>query len=412
MRILVVCSVFPPDPAAVGQHMSDVAQWASRCGHEIRVLTADCGYEAHRTRYKKFENFGSVGIIRLPWSSFGKRNFTSRTLGQVCFVIQAFLKGLAGRKPHVILISTTPPIGIAGAWLLARLRHAALAYWIMDINPDQAIIMGMIRRCSLSARVLEKLNRLVLESADLLITLDSDMAHRLLAKTPTCKPISIIPPWSQEDTIEISTSKNNNEFRKTFGLDDKFIVMYSGNHSWVHPLDTILEAARELENREEIRFVFVGQGNEKAKVNQAIERGAINIISLPFQPFESIGESLAAADAHLVVMGDSMVGIVHPCKIYNAMLVGKPILAIAPQNCYISDILGGNGIGMRFDHGDVEGLARGIVKLADMDPEERAEMGRRAHTLVCQRWNQSELVGRLIKLLEESARRGEVSDAR
>ena len=328
----------------------------------------------------------------------------TRILGQASFSTQAALRGLLGDRPDVLLISTTPPFGIAGAWLLSLLRGIPVVYWVMDINPDQAVVMRMIKGTSIYARVLERLNELLLRRADTVVTLDSDMALRLSQKAQTQKPILVLPLWPLRE-VENQAS-GGHRFRQRHHIEGKFIVMYSGNHSWVHPLDTVLQAAKELERRTDIVFVFVGQGNEKYKVEEAERQGATNILSLSFEPLQNLGDSLSSADVHLVVMGNAMVGIVHPSKIYNAMSVEKPIIAIAPKNCYINSILDGNQIGMRFEHGDSEGLARGILVLADMKTYERESMGRHAGRFVRTMFNREFLVNRLLDVLEDAAKRG------
>ena len=88
------------------------------------------------------------------------------------------------------------------------------------------------------------------------------------------------------------------------GLTGKYVVMYSGNHSPCHPLDTLLEAARRLTRREDIAFCFVGGGSEFQKVRRfTAQHGLDSIVLLPYQPLEKLSASLSAADLHIVVMG-------------------------------------------------------------------------------------------------------------
>src|SRR5207253_8473991 len=123
-------------------------------------------------------------------------------------------------------------------------------------------------------------------------------------------------------------------------LSQKFVVMYSGNHSPCHPLDTLLGAAYKLRDNSEIAFCFVGGGSEFVKVKSfAAERGLENILCLPYQPLAGLSASLSAADLHVVVMGDEFAGIVHPCKIYNILSVGAPFLYIGPTESHVVDIL-------------------------------------------------------------------------
>lgn len=406
MKILIYSSVYPPDPASVGQHMADVATAASARRHFVRVLTANRGYDDPSILFPSYERLHGVEVIRLRGSSFGKKSYVSRIVSQVLFTVQGLMRGLLGFRPDIILVSTIPPFAIFAAWILARLRAAALVYWVMDINPDEAIAMGLVRRSSFQARLMDAINKAVLKSARKVITLDSHMAQRLESKAVLHQRPTIIPPWPHEDMIKKSKA-DGRIFRKEHGLEDKFVVMYSGNHSWVHPLDTILDAAKALVHRKDIFFLFIGGGVEKHKVERAIRYGVSNILSLPYQDFNNLGESLAAADVHLVVMGNAMVGIVHPCKIYGAMAAGRPILAIAPANSYIAEIVEKNAIGFRHNHGDVAGIVKAILALAEMDKKQIDRLGEKAVQLVHDKYNQNILRNRFIDILEQaSAPRG------
>ena len=96
-------------------------------------------------------------------------------------------------------------------------------------------------------------------------------------------------------------------FRREHGLVERFVVMYSGNHSPCHPLDTLLEAALRLKARAEFVFCFVGGGSEQQKVNAFASRHELNNIKvLPYQPLTMLSASLSAADMHVVVMGDEV----------------------------------------------------------------------------------------------------------
>src|SRR5678816_811521 len=118
--------------------------------------------------------------------------------------------------------------------------------------------------------------------------------------------ITIIPPWSHDDQVGYSQA-GREAFRLKHGLSDKFVVMYSGNHSPCHPLDTLLGAARAVQKRSDIAFCFVGGGSEQAKVR---ESGLANVKCLPYQPLDELSNSLSAADLQVIVMGEKFVGIV------------------------------------------------------------------------------------------------------
>ena len=137
-----------------------------------------------------------------------------------------------------------------------------------------------------------------------------------------------------------NSERMQNPFRTQNDFGNKIVVMYSGNHAYVHPLDTLLDVAYELRNDNRFLFVFVGGGVRKKDVsNFKTQYKLENIQLLDFQPRENIHISLSSADLQVVIMGESQVGFTHPNKIYGALFLGKPILYIGPKCSHITDIL-------------------------------------------------------------------------
>jgi glycosyltransferase involved in cell wall biosynthesis len=229
----------------------------------------------------------------------------------------------------------------------------------MDLNPDEAIAAGWLREKSLTARVLSRMLSHSLERAGFIVALDRFMKDRIQAKGVESEKIRVVPPWANDDHVRFDLV-GREEFRKLHGISNKFVVMYSGNHSPCHPLDTLLKAAERLADREEIAFCFVGGGSEFKKIQK---RSLRNVLCLPYQPFEKLSASLSAADLHVVVMGDQYVGIVHPCKVYNVLAVGIPFLYIGPIESHVQDIItqAGSG-GYAAAHGDVDSVTANILR--------------------------------------------------
>ena len=148
------------------------------------------------------------------------------------------------------------------------------------------------------------------------------MKDRIVAKGIAEERVAVLPPWSQDENVRYD-AKGREAFRKQHNLEESFVVMYAGNHSPCHPLNTLVEAARSLSGRKEIVFCFVGGGSEQGKVREfATQHNLENIRCIPYQPFDALAATLSAADLHVIVMGNEFVGIVHPCKLYNILSVG------------------------------------------------------------------------------------------
>ena len=401
--LLVISQVYVPDPAAVGQQMADAAAEMAKRGWRVRVLTAGRGYEDPSVKYPKRERLNGVEVRRLPLSSFGKSSIPIRLLGGCLFLIQAILHGLFTRGLACILVSTSPPICPIAALVVAAIRRVPIKYWVMDLNPDQMIALDKIAPTSLPARVFEALNRVILSRADAVVALDSYMGERLLRKLDVTEKLSVIPPWPHQEHLR-PVAHGDNPFRAEQGLRDKFVIMFSGNLSIASPATTILEASRSLRDRSDLVFAFVGGGLGKQEVERFIrEHHPDNVISLPYQPLERIGYSLSAADIHLVTMGERITGICHPCKVYGAMAIGRPILLLGPERCHIMDLIREHDIGWRVPHGDPEHAAAVIRQILDTDTNQLAAMGKRASAAIDRRYNKELLCGRFCEVLEHRA---------
>jgi hypothetical protein len=241
---------------------------------------------------------------------------------------------------------------------------------------------------------------MILKNSSLVVALDRFMAERLRPRAPLDDKMVIIPPWPHETFVE-PVEHDSNPFRAKHNLGGKFVIMYSGNHSPSNPLDTLLQAALHFRDDDSLRFLFVGGGIGKKPVEDFIsQNGLTNAIALPYQPLSELRYSLSAADVHVVSLGENMVGIIHPCKVYGAMAVGRPVLFFGPRPSHISDLLDVHGFGLSVRHGDVEGAIEAIRKLRQTPTPERRRMGEVAQRVLGESLSQEILCGRLCDGLE------------
>jgi hypothetical protein len=409
LRILLLNQCFYPDVVSTAQHLTDLATALTARGHDVTVIASDRGYDDPTTRFKRREIWNGVEIIRIPSFSFGKNNRWRRALNFASFLFVCSLRLLALRRFDVVVALTSPPlISFLGA-LFVKLKGGSFCFWVMDLNPDEAIAAGWLDEKSLTSRVLQRMLNYSFETAARTVVLDRFMKERVVAKGFDPARIAIVPPWSHDDHVQFSTT-GREEFRQKHGLADKFVVMYSGNHSPCHPLDTLLDSDRALQDRSEIVFCFIGGGSEQIKVRR-VAAELTNVSCLPYQPLNELSSSLSAADLHVVVMGDEFVGIVHPCKVYNIMSIGAPTLYIGPTPSHVTDIASQQQ-GSRFfitTHGDVNGVTAAIVEAMQLR-QRQPVVSFAKHTLlpqlidVIEHGQDSQDFSRLIKIKTESCK--------
>ncbi len=339
MRILLLNQCFYPDHVSTAQHLTDLALGLVEAGHEVTAVAASRGYDNPDQRFLVRETWRGVEIHRIWTPGLGKKARWRRFINFATFWINATLILLRLPRFDVTVCLTSPPLISSLGTVMASLKGGAVVPWVMDLNPDEAVAAGWLRAGSMAERFMSALQNWSFGRAARIVALDRFMAVRLRAKGVSDEVIHVDAPWSHDDAVHYDAVARE-AFRKEHGLENKFVVMYSGNHSPCHPLDSVLEAARRMQRENgSVHFLFVGGGSEHSKVKAfAREHELANVTCLPYQPMDKLSGSLSAADLHLVVMGDPFVGLVHPCKVYNILSLGLPWLGVCPEPCHLTDL--------------------------------------------------------------------------
>ncbi len=399
MKILLLNQCFYPDVVSTAQHASDLVAALAARGHDVTVVASTRAYDNPQIKFSKEEHWRGSRILRVPCLALGKTAKWRRALNFASFFLSSILRVLFLPRFDVVMALTSPPlISLLGA-LYVKLKGGRFIFWVMDLNPDEAVAAGWLHEQSVTARILAALLDFSLKAAGEVVVLDRFMRARVMKKGVPAEKITVIPPWAHSEVVRYDPA-GRQAFRERHGFSGKYVVMYSGNHSPCHPLTTVLQAAQRLADRPEIVFCFVGGGSEFPTVgNFAAAHNLLNIRCLPYQPLADLSASLSAADLHVVVMGNPLVGIVHTCKIYNIMCIGSPVLYIGPSKSHVMDIAAGNGIPLgSANHGEVDLVVRRILASAAASPmagvpdRRMIERGRSFH--------QDQLVPRFADLVE------------
>jgi exosortase len=339
VKVLFLNQVFHPDVASSGQHAADLAAHLAEQGHEVHAIASQRAYYNPSVAFPTEEMWKGVRISRITTGRLGKKAPWRRAVDFAIFLICLAWRLVTLPRYDVVVALTTPPLIGFFATLFVRIKGGQLVYWVMDLNPDQAIAAGLVKENSAAAKLFRGMLRYTLRNSAQVIVLDRFMRTRVLERGARPEAIEIVPPWSHDVAIRYD-QKRRDAFRAEHGLTGKFVVMYSGNHSPCHPLRPLLEAARSLASQPEIVFCFIGGGSEHPKVQAfARQHSLANIRCLPYQPIDKISGSLGAADLHVVVHGAPYVGIIHPCKIYNVLALGIPVLYVGPAAGHIPDLV-------------------------------------------------------------------------
>jgi glycosyltransferase involved in cell wall biosynthesis len=188
-----------------------------------------------------------------------------------------------------------------------------------------------------------------------------------------------------------------NPFRVLHELEGRFVVMYSGNMGLCQRLEDVITAARLLRERPEVLFLLVGDGASRKSLEQ-LAADLPNVRFLPYQPKDTLAESLSAADLHLLPVDPRVISCLMPSKLYGILAAGRPVLAVAPDDCELSEVVRSEGVGRVVPPGQPERLAAAICDALG-DRQELARMGAAARRVAQRDYDRPKIIGRFGRML-------------
>ncbi|MFM8315404.1 MAG: glycosyltransferase family 4 protein [Deltaproteobacteria bacterium] len=377
MKILLLNQTFYPDAVATAQQLTDLSTYLVSQGHEVSVITGQRGYENRDKKFQPFEQFKGIKIFRVRSTGFGKQRFVLRIFDALTFDFMLALKLLFFPGQDIVISFTSPPlIGLFGV-LFCLFKGGKAVQWLMDINPEAAFSIGYIKRKSPLGHLLNWAFDLTLKLSAHVVVLDRWMKKVAMEHGAQEENTSIIHPWSLFDPSPRLMDFSESVFRKANNFGNKTLIMYSGNHSVVHPLYTLLDAAKKLKDDPSIVFVFVGGGLRSLEVRAFKEKEQLeNIVQLPTVPRELLSDALTSVNANVVVMGEAVNGLVHVSKVYGALATGRPIIFIGPEKSHVTDLLQRCSQAYHMEHQDVDAVISAIYQIKNLTAEDRERSAR------------------------------------
>lgn len=365
MRLVFVNRFFFPDHSATSQMLTDLCCGLAAMGHEIHVVTSRLRYDDPAARLAPEDVVAGIIVHRVWTSRFGRSSQPGRAADYLTFYLSTLLRLIRLiDRTTILIVKTDPPmISVIGA-VAARARDARLVHWTQDLFPEVAAAVGMRIMRPVLTRMLARVRDWSLQSAALTVVIGERMRDRLLARGLGTQRIAVIHNWADGEAI-VPLAHSANLLRDKWQLEEKFVVGYSGNLGRVHEFDTVLQAAEALRDRQDIVFLFIGSGHQMAALKREVEtRELRNIRFHPYQPRETLAQSLGACDAHLVTLRPELEGLVVPSKFYGIIAAGRPVLFVGAPEGEIQRLVREAECGATFESRDSAALAQGIVRLA------------------------------------------------
>jgi len=383
LKLLVLCQLFYPELISTGQTLTELCEELAGMGVKIEVLCGPPTLVDQKGKIEKTINYKGITINRVFSTRFPKLNLFGRISNQVTYALSTFRRLIFDRSQRPILVVTNPPFLAFFCALLGR----KFIYLIHDVYPDTAVKLGLIKPNGLLARIWDRLNAFTYSRAARIIVIGRCMQEIIQRNVPSQKnKVKMIHVWSNDKLIGQAAGKNN-PFIERWGLKDKFVVGYSGNMGWFHDMETIMQAADQLQAQKDLVFLFIGEGHKKRwMIDYTQKRGMTNCQFHSYVKREELGLALACSQLGLASLLSEQVGLSVPSKIFGFMAAGVPIIGVLPSSSEAALVISEEKCGLVVRPGDAAGLAAAILRLKG-DPEARAVMAKNARQAIAQKYS-------------------------
>ncbi|MBX3622302.1 MAG: glycosyltransferase family 4 protein [Rhizobacter sp.] len=405
MRLLIVSQYFWPE----GFRINDlVGELVSR-GHEVTVLTGVPNYPdgqvfpAFMQEPEKFASYEGAPVVRIPMLARGK-GAPRLMLNYFSFMLSGLTFGawrLRGKRYDAILMFATSPITSAiPAVLLRRLKRAPLLLWVLDLWPETLSAVGVVRAPWL-LKCVGKVVSFIYRHCDLILAQSRAFFGNIENWSGDQSRIRYLPGWAEPifdtDLVRIECASEVSAFKDTFN------VMFAGNIGDAQDFPSILAAADILRDRNDIRWLIVGDGRAADEVRREIARLELQdrVVMLGRHPVEKMPGFFRVASALLVSLkAEPIFSMTIPGKVQSYLAAGVPILGMLDGEG--ARVIEESGAGYSCNAGDAQMLAKCVDRLAAIDPAQRNEMGRRGRAYCKQEFDRGTLISRLENWLAET----------
>jgi colanic acid biosynthesis glycosyl transferase WcaI len=272
-------------------------------------------------------------------------------------------------RPGAVMLIAPTMACAPGALALARVTGAKAWLHVQDYEVDAAFDLGLLKSAR-AARIAYGIERLVLKRFDVVSSITNQMVERAVGKGVDAAKTEFLPNWV--DTRDIFPLGRVSEYRETLGIPaTNTVVLYSGNMGAKQGLETLADAARTLAARDDITFVFCGNGAARDDLVKRCE-GLPNCRFLPLQPASSLNELLNVADIHVLPQRGDAADLVMPSKLTGMLASGGAVIAMARPGTALYEAVANNG--MIVPPEDTGELVDAIATLAE-DGARRAAIG-------------------------------------
>lgn len=406
MKILLIHQYFLGKDDPGGSRFNQFVKYWEEQGHEITVVAGTVHYttgkkeEKYKGKWIVEEEYSkNVKVLRTYVSEAYNKSFIGRLWGYFSFTFSSLTATLFKVKRHDIVIVTSPPLFVGVTGILTKwFKRIPMIFEVRDLWPESAIDTGVLKSKPLikMAYFVEKISY---RFATKINVLTPAFRNVLMNKKGISKDkITFIPNGADLDIFK--PSLRDNWVREKYGLQDKFVITYMGAHGLANNLDSLLNVAKACEEYGDIVFLLIGDGMEKARLEQrAVNEDIKNIVFIDSQSKAVIPDFCNASDICTAVLKKvDTFKTVYPNKVFDYMSCAKPILL--GIDGVARELVEESKCGVYVDPEDTIQFKETILELYE-NREKLSEMGLQGYEYVQKHFSRKVLADKYIQEIEK-----------
>ncbi len=361
MKILIYGLNYAPELTGIGKYTGEMASWLAARGHEVRVVTAPPYYPAwsiredyrgklYRTENANHQDPTEPIVYRTPLYVPAKPSGIKRMVHLFSFMVGSIPVMLrqAFWQPDVLFTVEPTFFGAPLALIVAQATGAASWLHVQDFEVDAAFDLGLLPARGPVHALALGLEKFFTRSFTRVSSISTKMLERALTKGIPQEHVVLFPNWVDIDIIQPQPIAALNSFREELGLQDKIILLYSGNMGAKQGLELLAPLATAFATGgayadPRVHLLFCGDGAFRPQLETLVS-GRPNVTLLPLQPFARLNDLLNAADIHLLPQRAGAADLVMPSKLTGMLSSGRPVLATADPGTQVAQVVGGDGL--------------------------------------------------------------------
>ncbi len=402
-KILIITQYFFPE----NFKSNDLAFDLQKAGYKVHVLTGIPNYpegeyyKGYNIFQRRIETINGVKVFRSFQMPRGKNNKIKLILNYLTFAFFASIWALflcIFYKYRCVIVHEPSPItqGIP-AVLVKKIQKIPLYFWVLDIWPDAMKSGGGVTNQTLLS-LAEKVTIFIYNNCTKILISSKGFKQLIMRQGNYEDKIIYYPNWS-DDILKMDDSYPIPELPKGFK------ILLAGNLGKSQNLDAVMNAANELRDVKDVKWLFVGDGSRKNFIDSFISEHNLQetVFTYGKYPMQAMPAFYKNANALLITLKGEFphLKMVVPARLQTYMASGRPIIGMISGGS--ADLVKEANCGFVVESGNFQALSTIIKDVILTDKGTFESLGINGRKYYEENFTKEKCINNLIAIIESNS---------